>query len=289
MANEASVCEFEYNDLLTLLQQLETSDNIESIGYAEVQLRLVETSFMNLKKSYREFYFNKTGNLSISFDMTSVQTRYAKTTGKLYDFIRRSKQSDDEWQQLPPVKIPEFDGNILNWKQFNSIFSEMVHRNNNLDDSVKMHHLKTLVKGEAARIINHISPTAENYTTCYDLLQKRFENKRVLVGQILDKILELPAMEFEDSQELKNMHDIMYEAYLELKNMDIDAANWNPFLVHLLIRKLDPDTIKHYECQLTNVKEYQGLHEFLKYIENRFMALESAEMNARENVHEHEQ
>lgn len=44
---------------------------------------------------------------------------------------------------------------------------------------------------------------------------------------------------------------------MEIKNMDKDAFIADTILVHILSEKLDKETAKHYECQLTDVKELQ--------------------------------
>lgn len=44
-----------------------------------------------------------------------------------------------------------------------------------------------------------------------------------------------------------------------------------------MLHKLSSETIKTYECQLVNIREPQSLKEFLQFIENRFMAISSAE------------
>lgn len=66
---------------------------------------------------------------------------------------------------------------------------------------------------------------------------------------------------------------------MAISNIGISTNNWDPLLTHILIRKLDSTTSLNYESQLTDIKEPQTLQKNLTYIENRFMALQSA--NAR--------
>lgn len=84
---------------------------------------------------------------------------------------------------------------------------------------------------------------------------------------LLDKILSLPKIEKETSSQLKNLHDTVFEAVMQIKNLDVDVASWSPILNHILLRKLDKTTVVHYECQLANVRETQSLEDFMKYIE----------------------
>lgn len=121
-----------------------------------------------------------------------------------YDHLCYSQSIVYGWNLLQK-KLPEFSGEHADWNGFIALFDRMVHYNDTINKGLKIGHLKTWVKGSAARIINHIDPTPENYDTCYALLQKRYD-----------------------------------------------------------------------ECQLTNVREPQSLKSMLTYIENRFMALQSA-------------
>lgn len=152
----------------------------------------------------------------------------------------------------------------------------MIHNNVNIDGGMKIEYLKTCVKGQTAKIINHLDPNPDNYLTCYELLRKRFDNKRELLGALIDNILLLPPLEFESAEQLKTMHDTVYESIMSIKNIDVSTDNWDPLLCHILTRKLDSTTLVHYELQLRNVREPQSLTDLLAYLEGRFMALQSA-------------
>lgn len=121
---------------------------------------------------------------------------------------------------------------------------------------------------------------------CYQLLRRRFDNKRELVGNLIDNILQLPKVKFENSESLKTIHDTTYESLMAIKNTGISNTSLlDYFLCHILLKKLDSATIIHYECQLTDVKELQTLPSFLTYLENRFMALQSVDVKSEVNNH----
>lgn len=89
-------------------------------------------------------------------------------------------------------------------------------------------------------------------------------------------MLQLPKIKSENSECLKTMHDTVYESLMSIKNLGVSTANWDPIICHILNKKLDTNTLVHYECQLDNVREPQSLKSMLSYLENRFMALQSA-------------
>lgn len=105
---------------------------------------------------------------------------------------------------LPKVQMPHFDRKTAEWRVFIDIFNQMIHTAN-IKRALKIQYLK----GDKAN--NHLSPTAENYNSAYELLTKRNENKRILFGELVDNILHLPKLYSELVNALKNMHDTIWE------------------------------------------------------------------------------
>lgn len=73
-----------------------------------------------------------------------------------------------------------------------------------------MQYLKTSLKGDALKLANHLTPTSENYKACYELLQRRYTNKRELLGKLLDSILNLPKHNTENYSQLNNSHIYLF-------------------------------------------------------------------------------
>jgi len=47
--------------------------------------------------------------------------------------------------QLPPIKLPEFHGNIQDWESYYDCFRSMVHEDNNLAPAHKFYYLRASV------------------------------------------------------------------------------------------------------------------------------------------------
>lgn len=141
-----------------------------------------------------------------------------------------------------------------------------------------MQYLKTCLKGDAAKLVNHIAPTADNYETCYQILQHRYDNKRELLCKLFDSLLFSGKYKTENSNDLRSLHDTTTETVMAIRNAGIDTSSWDPFINHFLLGKLHRDTIRHYECQLRNIRETETLKEFLGYIEARCLAIQSSEI-----------
>lgn len=68
----------------------------------------------------------------------------------------------------------------------------------------------------------------------------------------------------ESAEQLKALHDTVYESIMTIKSIGVSVDNWNQA------------TILNYECQLKDVRQPQEIADMLNYIESRFMALNSA-------------
>lgn len=203
---------------------------------------------------------------------------------KISDTVVQNEPDKKKSVELPKIKIPDFDGKLSTWHNFHELFTQIIHKNKSIDNASKMHYLKTVVKGEAARLIAHLQPTATNYVAAYDILVKRYSNTRIQLGKLLDSITNLPQLTGETCAGLKNLHDTVYECIQGIGNLDVNTDGWDALLTYLLIKKLDKETRKHYECQLKDPRTPPTVKDFLSYIESRFMALEAYEPKVSESV-----
>ena len=70
---------------------------------------------------------------------------------------------------LPKLKLAEFSGDPLEWPEWSQLFQATIHAAN-IDDSVKMNHLKTMVTGKAKEAIAGLGYTAEMYNVAWNVL-----------------------------------------------------------------------------------------------------------------------
>ena len=73
-----------------------------------------------------------------------------------------SNAKDDYYirSSLPKLKLAEFSRDPLEWPEWSQVFEETVHAGN-IDDSVQMNHLKTMVTSKAKEAIPGLGYTAE--------------------------------------------------------------------------------------------------------------------------------
>lgn len=269
------VLKFQYNELKSALSIAEQLNQSASSGMAGAQLENVKLLWSEFRESFRNVSVSEHQEHCVAINFQSLQQEYLSAFGKLNDLANVKMRN--KMVQLPQLKIPEFSGESRDWQSFKDLFDKIVHNNATISNDIKVQYLKTYIKGKAARLVSHVAPNADNYLTCYDILCNRYENKRENLGKFIDTIMSMEKVKFESSEGLKFIHDTAYECIMAINNIGVSTKNWDSLLVHILLKKLDSKTIVDYETQLKNVKEPQKLNDFLGYLEQRFLALASAE------------
>ncbi|XP_073841598.1 uncharacterized protein [Musca autumnalis] len=174
---------------------------------------------------------------------------------------------------LPKVTIPQFNGDCLKWRQFYELYLEMVDKQP-LPNVQKMWYLKTNLSGEADKLISHLALTEENYKTEWMLLQDRYNNKRILVSTLVEKIINQPTG-ISSTASIKALHDTTRECMLALKNLDIDTSSWDALLIQLITKKLDQTLYIRFMQSLTKPKEVPTMNELFAFLELQFESRES--------------
>ena len=82
--------------------------------------------------------------------------------------------------KLPPLTVKNFNGDPIVWPQFIDTFYNAVHENKSLTAIEKFIYMKSYLEGDAARCVEGLSLTSENYEHCLKILEKRFGNKQLV-------------------------------------------------------------------------------------------------------------
>ena len=92
---------------------------------------------------------------------------------------------------LPKLKLAEFSEDPLEWPEWSQLFQATVHAAN-IDDSVKMNHLKTMVTGKAKEAIASLGYTAEMYNVAWNVLVRNCGKPQMVVNAQLKRIYSFP-------------------------------------------------------------------------------------------------
>lgn len=269
----------ELDGLYEILEFLVDQVNISTKSNS-VYKRLIKE--MDSKWSSMEIILAKLSSMNNDIDLVKyrdLQKRYLSAIFLMEGNIDEIKEDTPKpafimsAPKLPEIQIAKFDGNYIQWRQFKNMFTSLVI-NGQYSGIHKLAYLKSYLVGEAAKLIQHLQLSEENFDSAWTLLSDRYDNERLQVAGVLEKLLKQPNIQQSSATMLKSLHDVSNECIYALANMGIDTKNWDPLLHYLLLKKLD--TVNHgiYEQQLTKPKELQTTKSLLQFLEARFQMLE---------------
>lgn len=186
-------------------------------------------------------------------------------------------------QTLPKIDIPTFNGNYTLWPTFMDLYVEAIHNNSAIAKTQKMQHLKGRLRGEAEKLVQHLHIAPENYDTCWEILNHRYNNKFLLFTKNFQVFMRQPNLQKQSAFDLKRLYDTTNETINAIHNLGIDTSSWDPILVYVLCEKLDSDTYSEYMQSRSDPREIPTYNQFMDFVENKFMALEPLHRKKPEN------
>lgn len=174
---------------------------------------------------------------------------------------------------LPVFKIPSFDGNVKDWFSFRDAFQSIIDKKPSLTAVVKFHYLLTVLTKDAKTLVDSIEVTAANYEVAWAMLQERFENKKIIARKLIDGFLDAEPMKKDNFDALAYLIDSFERNLLQLKKLDLEPDGWSHLLAHLLYKRLDSDTQRHWE-RMHRSREVPRYDELLKFLREHLATLQ---------------
>lgn len=178
--------------------------------------------------------------------------------------------------RLPPLTMKVFSGNKLDWPEFKAICEATF---SNIDPISRLRYLKSQLDGEAARAIKHLPIKSTSYDQAWAILEKKYDNERAIINANLARLIDLPSIQKESADSLKLLVDTTNECLAAIQSYDIDTSSWCPLLILLLSRKLDNNSITHWEEHIQGAKLIPPFETFLDFLDIRINILETASTN----------
>lgn len=247
-------------------------DNLKEKWQLEDKLRTITQRWEKVDTTYWRLDNTLTNMQPFENEYNRLERLYEFSKEQINKRIWDSKHQE---KSTPKIELPIFSGSYAQWTTFKDLFVEIVHRNTFISNAQKMQHLKAKLKGEPERLIQHMNISADNYEASWQILQQRYDNKCLLFSYQANILLNLPNIQTPTASLLKRMHDTTIECLQAIKNLKYDISSWDPLVVYILMQKLDADTRQSLKESLENPREMPTLKEFLKFIEIKFMSMES--------------
>lgn len=272
--------------------------------YIQVKLGLLEDNWKTFGKNHVELVKNKDKEIEDYFTSdaySQAEDNYIMAKCKMLEkleelspppshlhnvatmpqiTLKGSEQAQTEIK-LPRINLPTFSGNYSEWTSFHDLFLSLIHHNSSLQGVQKLHYLKASLSGEAEALLRHVPVTETNYTDAWETLKKRYNNKRFIVNALLKKLMSQRTLNSESSHAIKMLLDTTNECLSGLKNIDVTTCNWDPILVYIIVSKMDSESVKQWEQQITGSEKKENslptYKDLCYFLEARFRTLEVLE------------
>lgn len=256
-------------------------------SYLETRLESLERqwkSFLEYHKKIIEIATDSSHNYFKTEMFDTTEEFYINYKSELKEHISQVKninQVSEKMQitkiynnvKLPKVTIPTFSGKYTEWTSFRDMFLSLIHKNDTIDDVQKLHYLKGHLSGEAEHLLRHTPVTAANYQECWQMLNKRYDNKRYLCNSILTRLINQPNVSV-SSTAIKELLDSTVDCLHGLSTLGIDTDSWDAIVIYIISAKLDSESRKLWESKISTNEELPTFDEFKIFLESRFRSLE---------------
>ncbi|XP_055584679.1 uncharacterized protein LOC129737541 [Uranotaenia lowii] len=167
--------------------------------------------------------------------------------------------------RLPKIDLPKFSGDESRWISFRDNFISMIHCNEDIPIVNKLQYLLQSLEGEAKKPFESVDIQADNYSSTWDALKKRYDNKRFLRKELFRGLYNLPSIKRESAQDLNTLVDDFQRHVKALGKLGEPVEHWDTPLIFILSNKLDAATIRAWEQDTRQKDEvkYDELIDFL--------------------------
>ena len=145
--------------------------------------------------------------------------------------------------QLPKITLPRFNGEVTKWNMFWDSFKSAIHSNEGVANIYKFNYLKSLIEGPAARAIQGLTSTNDNYETTVKILEERFGKRQQIVSAHMDGLLKIPSCTNDKLHSLRLVYNKISVHTRGLATLGISADQYGSLLIPVIMSKL-PNEIR---------------------------------------------
>ncbi|XP_031335176.1 uncharacterized protein LOC116164758 [Photinus pyralis] len=179
--------------------------------------------------------------------------------------------------QVP--RLLQFSGAYRDWQRFHDEFMTTVYSNNSLSNTDKFDCLKNCLTGELSEIVASLPDAQANFTTVWEILKARFENRKMIVNLHLKEIVDLPVLSKESHTSIKHLHNTFLKNVSALESLGENVKDWDTILIYLVISKLDFNSRRLWESLGKDIRFLKVSHLNI-FLTNRYRALETKFRNS---------
>ncbi|XP_020297309.1 uncharacterized protein LOC109861883 [Pseudomyrmex gracilis] len=180
--------------------------------------------------------------------------------------------------RLPIIKLPTFSGQIEDWERYaDDTFKTLIY-NSNLSNVQKHQYLFGLLSGAAAKVIESMEISDQNYAIAWDLLKKRYEDERAIRKRHIHCLFEMPRVQRESASAIRELVDYVQRHLRVLQAMQLPTESWEEIIIYLIEQSLDNVTKRQWEEHAEKLKS-SSTDAILEFLKCRCQVLERASLS----------
>ncbi|HBK83129.1 MAG TPA: hypothetical protein DDZ41_05955, partial [Flavobacterium sp.] len=248
------------------------NENFDKFNDVEGQMFQIDPTEESMLPEVEATYYEVENLLNTWIRKRSLTTGF--NANAVNDTTANASQSHFADVKLPKINIPVFSGDYMEWQSFYDLYLSTIHEKDYLTCSQKFQYLKSLLRGEAEALLRHYSITEANYREALEKLVQRYDRKKHTINVFIKRFIEQSKITTPTAATIRTLWDSADEVIRGLKALGPNAEERDPWLIYILVDKLDPET-RSLWAQATVDKDYPSIRELFEFLSRRTDALES--------------
>ncbi|XP_062538515.1 uncharacterized protein LOC134206800 [Armigeres subalbatus] len=234
----------------------------------------IEVRLKNLDEVYSDFFLlrEKIELLMEDAKVTEEDGSDSKKDEKeKKDAEQENLRAVEEFENRQKFRFSELMG-ILVGNPHHTL--SLIQQNGKLNPMYKFTYLRTSLKGDALMEINTIELSAVNYEVAWQVLQERYENKKLIVKAYLDALFSMEPLRRESYDGLNQLVSEFEKNLQMLEKIGEQTAQWSTILAYMLCGRLDTATLRLWEAH-HNSKDVPKYKDLVNFLRNQCSVLQS--------------
>ncbi|XP_058817171.1 uncharacterized protein LOC131680477 [Topomyia yanbarensis] len=176
--------------------------------------------------------------------------------------------------KLPEIRLPSFSCKIFEWVTFRDSFQSLIHSNPQLTDMHKLKYLRSSLSDDALQELSSVGLSAANYIVAWEILENRYENKKLIVKAHLDALFAIEGLKRESYDKLNQLISDFEKNLQMLDKIGQNTSEWTTILAYMVYSKLDSATLRQWDTH-HNSKEVPTYAALLSFLRNHCDVIQS--------------
>ncbi|XP_049881887.1 uncharacterized protein LOC126377880 isoform X2 [Pectinophora gossypiella] len=177
--------------------------------------------------------------------------------------------------KLPTIEINPFSGTYSEYVQFIELFKSIIHKDTSFDNLQKLHYLRSFLRNEPYDLIKNLPLVNDSYEVALKILNDRYYNKYKIRNEHVNSLLDLCTVS--KASQIRDFVSTIKQNLAALKNLDAKVDEWDPILICIFTRKLDPTTARAFQLE-RDANVDPTVTKLLEFLEKQALAMENTEL-----------